>query len=200
MQQPFAPALMGEAAANPDESFWSGKGDGCQGTQRSMAGYDKRLQASSSLFFPPAYLSQTSDHLVLFSDTHQVASVLVMLLASASSALLPVALEKWEKRHRARRIQNELAAEHIERAQASRPLPISHATEARIRQEQEGYGLQKALEMPSEETNQVLFWLRHFGSGVIISLACVHLLPTAFDNLLDPCVEKGTFPLGEAFG
>src|SRR5690606_39057603 len=34
----------------------------------------------------------------------------------------------------------------------------------------------------------VLFLARHFGTGVLIATAFVHLLPTAFISLLDPCL------------
>ncbi|RMY56829.1 hypothetical protein D0865_03438 [Hortaea werneckii] len=36
----------------------------------------------------------------------------------------------------------------------------------------------------------VLFVVRHFGTGVILSTAFVHLLPTAFKNLYNPCMGK----------
>jgi zinc transporter ZupT len=34
-----------------------------------------------------------------------------------------------------------------------------------------------------------LFYARHFGTGVLIATAFVHLLPTAFISLLDPCLS-----------
>jgi hypothetical protein len=33
-----------------------------------------------------------------------------------------------------------------------------------------------------------LFLSRHFGTGVLIATAFVHLLPTAFESLTDPCL------------
>lgn len=33
-----------------------------------------------------------------------------------------------------------------------------------------------------------LFFIRHFGTGVLIATAFVHLLPTAFVSLTDPCL------------
>lgn len=36
--------------------------------------------------------------------------------------------------------------------------------------------------------HQFLFLSRHFGTGVLIATAFVHLLPTAFESLLDPCL------------
>ncbi|RMY80478.1 hypothetical protein D0864_08649 [Hortaea werneckii] len=36
----------------------------------------------------------------------------------------------------------------------------------------------------------ILFVVRHFGTGVILSTAFVHLLPTAFKNLYNPCMGK----------
>ncbi|KJX98015.1 zip family zinc transporter like protein [Zymoseptoria brevis] len=36
--------------------------------------------------------------------------------------------------------------------------------------------------------NQLLFLSRHFGTGVLIATAFVHLLPTAYTNLTDPCL------------
>ncbi|KAB5511245.1 hypothetical protein GE09DRAFT_726207, partial [Coniochaeta sp. 2T2.1] len=35
---------------------------------------------------------------------------------------------------------------------------------------------------------KVFFACKHFGTGVLIATAFVHLLPTAFGNLLDPCL------------
>ncbi|KAH8884585.1 Zinc/iron permease [Thozetella sp. PMI_491] len=35
---------------------------------------------------------------------------------------------------------------------------------------------------------KVFFMCKHFGTGVLIATAFVHLLPTAFGNLLDPCL------------
>jgi hypothetical protein len=35
-----------------------------------------------------------------------------------------------------------------------------------------------------------LFIVRHFGTGVLIDTAFVHLLPTAFISLTDPCLPK----------
>ncbi|KAF2118425.1 Zinc/iron permease [Lophiotrema nucula] len=36
--------------------------------------------------------------------------------------------------------------------------------------------------------HQFLFLSRHFGTGVLIATAFVHLLPTAFESLTDPCL------------
>ncbi|KLJ08960.1 hypothetical protein EMPG_15606 [Blastomyces silverae] len=36
----------------------------------------------------------------------------------------------------------------------------------------------------------VLFFIRHFGTGVLIATAFVHLLPTAFGSLNDPCLPR----------
>lgn len=36
--------------------------------------------------------------------------------------------------------------------------------------------------------NKFLFLSRHFGTGVLIATAFVHLLPTAFESLTDPCL------------
>ncbi|KAL6717764.1 hypothetical protein ACLMJK_003849 [Lecanora helva] len=38
-------------------------------------------------------------------------------------------------------------------------------------------------------SKHVLFISRHFGTGVLIALAFVHLLPTAFENLWDDCLS-----------
>ncbi|KAI5798984.1 Zinc/iron permease [Geopyxis carbonaria] len=38
--------------------------------------------------------------------------------------------------------------------------------------------------------HQFLFLSRHFGTGVLIATAFVHLLPTAFTSLTDPCLPK----------
>lgn len=35
-----------------------------------------------------------------------------------------------------------------------------------------------------------LFFIRHFGTGVLLATAFVHLLPTAFENLLDDCLGE----------
>ncbi|KAF2468081.1 Zinc/iron permease [Lindgomyces ingoldianus] len=47
--------------------------------------------------------------------------------------------------------------------------------------------------------HQFLFLSRHFGTGVLIATAFVHLLPTAFENLTDPCLPyfwtKGYAPM-----
>ncbi|ORY15031.1 Zinc/iron permease [Clohesyomyces aquaticus] len=47
--------------------------------------------------------------------------------------------------------------------------------------------------------HQFLFLSRHFGTGVLIATAFVHLLPTAFENLTDPCLpyfwSKGYPPM-----
>lgn len=33
-----------------------------------------------------------------------------------------------------------------------------------------------------------LFAIRHFGTGVLVATALIHLLPTAFESLTDPCL------------
>ncbi|KAH8725349.1 ZIP zinc transporter-domain-containing protein [Phaeosphaeriaceae sp. PMI808] len=38
--------------------------------------------------------------------------------------------------------------------------------------------------------HQFLFLSRHFGTGVLIATAFVHLLPTAFESLTDPCLPR----------
>ena len=38
--------------------------------------------------------------------------------------------------------------------------------------------------------NKFLFLSRHFGTGVLIATAFVHLLPTAFESLTDPCLPR----------
>ncbi|KAF2253275.1 Fe transport protein 3 [Trematosphaeria pertusa] len=38
--------------------------------------------------------------------------------------------------------------------------------------------------------HQFLFISRHFGTGVLIATAFVHLLPTAFESLTDPCLPR----------
>lgn len=38
--------------------------------------------------------------------------------------------------------------------------------------------------------HQFLFLSRHFGTGVLIATAFVHLLPTAFESLTDPCLPS----------
>ncbi|CAK4033638.1 Zinc-regulated transporter 2 [Lecanosticta acicola] len=38
--------------------------------------------------------------------------------------------------------------------------------------------------------NHALFLSRHFGTGVLIATAFVHLFPTAYTNLLDPCLPR----------
>ncbi|KAL2257237.1 hypothetical protein VTK26DRAFT_454 [Humicola hyalothermophila] len=35
---------------------------------------------------------------------------------------------------------------------------------------------------------KVFFFCKHFGTGVLVATAFVHLLPTAFGNLMDPCL------------
>merc|ERR1711881_725330 len=36
--------------------------------------------------------------------------------------------------------------------------------------------------------NRIIFISQHFGTGVLIATAFVHLLPTAFISLTDPCL------------
>ena len=40
----------------------------------------------------------------------------------------------------------------------------------------------------SRRTNYIIFLCQHFGTGVLIATAFVHLLPTAFMSLTDPCL------------
>ena len=42
----------------------------------------------------------------------------------------------------------------------------------------------KSLKIPPK----VFFFCKHFGTGVLIATAFVHLLPTAFQSLNDPCL------------
>ncbi|KAG9230740.1 Zinc/iron permease [Amylocarpus encephaloides] len=51
----------------------------------------------------------------------------------------------------------------------------------------------------SSRQNRFIFFSQHFGTGVLIATAFVHLLPTAFNSLTDPCLpyffSKGYDPL-----
>lgn len=51
----------------------------------------------------------------------------------------------------------------------------------------------------SRRSNNIVFYSQHFGTGVLIATAFVHLLPTAFQSLTDPCLpyffSKGYKPL-----
>ncbi|KAK7740619.1 hypothetical protein SLS62_011060 [Diatrype stigma] len=51
----------------------------------------------------------------------------------------------------------------------------------------------------SRRTNYIIFLSQHFGTGVLIATAFVHLLPTAFMSLMDPCLpyafSKGYKPM-----
>ncbi|KUI57420.1 Zinc-regulated transporter 2 [Cytospora mali] len=40
----------------------------------------------------------------------------------------------------------------------------------------------------SRRSNSIVFYSQHFGTGVLIATAFVHLLPTAFSSLNDPCL------------
>jgi solute carrier family 39 (zinc transporter), member 1/2/3 len=40
----------------------------------------------------------------------------------------------------------------------------------------------------SRRTNYIIFICQHFGTGVLLATAFVHLLPTAFNSLTDPCL------------
>lgn len=40
----------------------------------------------------------------------------------------------------------------------------------------------------SRRSNSIVFYSQHFGTGVLIATAFVHLLPTAFQSLTDPCL------------
>lgn len=41
---------------------------------------------------------------------------------------------------------------------------------------------------PGRRRNRIVFYCQHFGTGVLIATAFVHLLPTAFASLNDPCL------------
>ena len=45
-------------------------------------------------------------------------------------------------------------------------------------------------DLPIPVPHRFLFLSRHFGTGVLIATAFVHLLPTAFSSLLDPCLPS----------
>jgi solute carrier family 39 (zinc transporter), member 1/2/3 len=51
----------------------------------------------------------------------------------------------------------------------------------------------------NRRSNSIVFYSQHFGTGVLIATAFVHLLPTAFQSLTDPCLpyffSKGYKPL-----
>ncbi|KAG8163232.1 hypothetical protein KVR01_006529 [Diaporthe batatas] len=51
----------------------------------------------------------------------------------------------------------------------------------------------------SRRSSNIVFYSQHFGTGVLIATAFVHLLPTAFQSLTDPCLpyffSKGYKPL-----
>ncbi|KAK3937519.1 Zinc/iron permease [Diplogelasinospora grovesii] len=51
----------------------------------------------------------------------------------------------------------------------------------------------------SKRAHNIIFLCQHFGTGVLIATAFVHLLPTAFNSLTDPCLpyafSKGYKPL-----
>ncbi|KAL1873550.1 hypothetical protein Daus18300_003914 [Diaporthe australafricana] len=40
----------------------------------------------------------------------------------------------------------------------------------------------------NRRSNSIVFYSQHFGTGVLIATAFVHLLPTAFQSLTDPCL------------
>ncbi|QSZ29382.1 hypothetical protein DSL72_003896 [Monilinia vaccinii-corymbosi] len=51
-----------------------------------------------------------------------------------------------------------------------------------------GFPLISRRSSKSEGPNRVIFLSQHFGTGVLIATAFVHLLPTAFMSLTDPCL------------
>ncbi|KAK3114924.1 hypothetical protein LTR53_006252 [Teratosphaeriaceae sp. CCFEE 6253] len=44
--------------------------------------------------------------------------------------------------------------------------------------------------LPSSNNGRLLFLSRHFGTGVLLATAFVHLLPTAYTSLTDPCLPR----------
>ncbi|KAA8575616.1 hypothetical protein MFRU_020g00200 [Monilinia fructicola] len=53
-----------------------------------------------------------------------------------------------------------------------------------------GFPLVSRRSSKSEGPNRVIFLSQHFGTGVLIATAFVHLLPTAFMSLTDPCLPE----------
>ncbi|KAI0474006.1 Zinc/iron permease [Xylariaceae sp. FL0804] len=51
-----------------------------------------------------------------------------------------------------------------------------------------GFPLFSRQTSKSRRTNTIVFLSQHFGTGVLIATAFVHLLPTAFVSLTDPCL------------
>lgn len=51
-----------------------------------------------------------------------------------------------------------------------------------------GFPLISSQSRGGRRQGQVIFYCQHFGTGVLIATAFVHLLPTAFDSLNDPCL------------
>ncbi|KAI1484650.1 Fe2+/Zn2+ regulated transporter [Biscogniauxia mediterranea] len=51
-----------------------------------------------------------------------------------------------------------------------------------------GFPLFSRQTSKSRRTNTIVFLSQHFGTGVLIATAFVHLLPTAFMSLTDPCL------------
>jgi zinc transporter 1/2/3 len=53
-----------------------------------------------------------------------------------------------------------------------------------------GFPLVSRRASRSSSANTFVFYSQHFGTGVLIATAFVHLLPTAFMSLLDPCLPQ----------
>ncbi|KAI1079013.1 Zinc/iron permease [Whalleya microplaca] len=51
-----------------------------------------------------------------------------------------------------------------------------------------GFPLFSRQTSKSRRTNNIVFLSQHFGTGVLLATAFVHLLPTAFTSLTDPCL------------
>ncbi|KAM7197784.1 Zinc/iron permease, partial [Naviculisporaceae sp. PSN 640] len=47
----------------------------------------------------------------------------------------------------------------------------------------------RATKADNKKKNTILFYCQHFGTGVLLATAFVHLLPTAFMSLTDPCLS-----------
>lgn len=62
-----------------------------------------------------------------------------------------------------------------------------------------GFPLFSRQASKSRRPNRIIFLCQHFGTGVLLATAFVHLLPTAFTSLTDPCLpyifSKGYRPL-----
>lgn len=62
-----------------------------------------------------------------------------------------------------------------------------------------GFPLLSRRTMKGRKQKNIIFYCQHIGTGVLIATAFVHLLPTAFDSMTDPCLpyffNKGYTPL-----